>query len=165
MLSGLARRLRRALDGDVDQFEVFNDCQDHLLAAARAHVHREILESFCRAIDACEPIGLRPMLEWLCSLYALGEVERERAWFQEHGRVSSTRAKLVTRTVNGLCEALRPHAEDLVDAFGIPDEVLSAPIGVPGGVASRTGMADLGGELPNLGLILERIGQREEVVR
>ena len=51
----------------------------------------------------------------------------------------------------------------LVDAFGIPDEVLAAPIGLPGGEASRTGIADLGGELPDIGFILERIGQEEAV--
>ena len=31
-------------------------------------------------------------------------------------------------TVNELCQELRPHAELLVDAWGIPDEVLAAPI-------------------------------------
>ena len=50
--------------------------------------------------------------------------------------------------VNGLCEGLRPHARELVDAFGIPDEVLAAPIGLPGGEASRTAAAEIGDELP-----------------
>src|SRR4051812_38514562 len=119
VLSGAARRLRRGLSGDADQFQVFNDCQDHLLSAARAHVHREVLESFCAAIERCDS-GVRPALEALCDLYALAEIERERAWFQEHGRISSTRAKMVTRGVNQLCATLRPQAEGLVDAFGIP---------------------------------------------
>ena len=87
------------------------------------------------------------------------EIERDRAWFQEHGRISSTRAKAVTRTVNSLCAELRPHAEALVDAFGIPDEVLAAPIGLPGGEASRTGMADLGDELPDVKAILAEGGE------
>jgi hypothetical protein len=53
---------------------------------------------------------------------------------------------------------MRPHAEELVDAFGIPDQVLAAPIGLPGGEASRTSMAAID-ELPEIGLILERIGE------
>ena len=158
VLSGAARRLRRGLSGDADQFEVFNDCQDHLLTAARAHVHREILESFCAAIERADS-GVRTVLETLCDFYALAEIERDRAWFQEHGRISSTRAKMVTRTVNQLCAALRPHAEELVDAFGIPDQILAAPIGLPGGEASRTAMADIGDELPDVGSVLERIGE------
>ena len=146
------------MDGDSDQFAVFNDCQDHVLAAARAHVQREILESFCRAIDRADS-AVTPIVHTLCDLYALAEVERDRAWFQEHGRISSTRAKMVTRRVNELCWGLRPHAEELVDAFGIPDQVLAAPIGLPGGEASRTGMADIGDEVPNVAEILERVGE------
>jgi acyl-CoA oxidase len=159
VLSGAARRLRRGIQADgADPFEVFNDCQDHVLVAARAHVHREILEDFCAAIERAEDDELRAVLECLCDLYALSELERDRAWFQEHGRISSTRAKMLTRTVNGLCAGLRPHAEDLVDAFGIPDELLAAPIGLPGGEASRTASADIGDELPNVKEILERVG-------
>jgi acyl-CoA oxidase len=159
VLSGVARRLRRGIEGGGDMFEVFNDCQDHVLATARAHVQREILESFCGAIDRTHDPRVRPVLERLCDLYALAEIERDRAWFQEHGRISSTRAKMVTRAVNQLCAELRPHAEDLVDAFGIPDQVLAAPIGLPGGEASRTSMIETGEELPNVRLILEQTGQ------
>src|SRR3954452_11385307 len=160
VLSGAARRLRRGLsENGADPFEVFNDCQDHVLIAARAHVHREILEDFCAAIERTEDDSLRAVLERLCDLYALSELERDRAWFQEHGRISSTRAKMLTRAVNGLCAGLRPHAEDLVDAFGIPDELLAAPIGLPGVEASRTSRADVGEELPNVREILERAGE------
>lgn len=159
ILSGVARRLKRGIDDGQDPFDVFNGAQDHVLATARAHVEREILESFCGAIDRCSEPELRLTLDKLCDLYALAEIERDRAWFQEHGRISSTRAKMVTRSVNDLCSELRPHAEQLVDAFGIPDEALAAPIGLPGGEASRTGMADLGGELPDVRLILEQLGK------
>ena len=55
-------------------------------------------------------------------------VEQERAWFLEHGRLTPARAKAVTATVNALCQELRPHARDLVDAFGLNDEWLAAPI-------------------------------------
>jgi acyl-CoA oxidase len=159
VLSGVARRLRGGIEGGGEPFEVFNDAQDHVLATARAHVHREILESFCRANERHRGSDLHPLLERLCDLYALAEIERDRAWFQEHGRISSTRAKMVTRAVNRLCAELRPHAEELVDAFGIPDEVLAAPIALPGGAASRSAAAEIGDELPNVRLILEQIGE------
>jgi acyl-CoA oxidase len=35
---------------------------------------------------------------------------------------------VVTRGVNDLCGVLRPHARTLVDAFGIPEAALTAPI-------------------------------------
>jgi acyl-CoA oxidase len=158
ILASAARRLKRGIDAGGDVFEVFNDCQDHVLATARAHVHRELLESFAAAVERA-PEELAPVLGRLCDLYALAEIERDRAWFQEHGRISSTRAKVVTRSVSELCAELRPVAEELVDAFGIPDELLAAPIGLPGGPASAEAMTDIGGELPNVRLVLEELGE------
>ena len=161
VLSGAARRLKRGIDDGSDPFDVFNEAQDHVLAIAVAHVHRELLESFCAAIERCEDPELRGVLAKLCDLYALAEIERDRGWFQEHGRISSTRSKMVTRAMNSLCADLRPLAEELVDAFGIPDEVLAAPIGLPGGEASRSSMAKLDGELPDVRLILEEMGNED----
>jgi acyl-CoA oxidase len=65
-------------------------------------------------------------LNMLCDLYALSTIEADRAWWMEHGRLSSTRSKAISREVSELCRALRPIAEDLVDAFGIPPEMLKA---------------------------------------
>ena len=89
-------------------------------------------------IERCDDPSHKQLLERVCDLYALATIERERAWYQEHGRISSTRSKAIIRAVNELCGEVRPYAFDLVDAFGIPDVVLAAPIGLPGGEASRT---------------------------
>ena len=131
MISGVARRLRRGIDAGEEPFDVFNDCQDHVISTARAHVERQLLEAFERAIDACEDQEVKGVLASVCHLFALATIEADRAWFQEHGRISSTRATAVTRAVNTLCAELRPQARTLVDGFGIPDELLRAPIGLP----------------------------------
>jgi len=130
MLSGAARRLQSGIGDGGDPFEVFNDCQDHVIATARAHVDREVLEAFVAGIEMVEDGDTKQILETICDLHALSIIERDRAWFQEHGRISSTRAKAITREVNALCAELRPMAGALVDAFGIPDAVLGAPIGL-----------------------------------
>jgi acyl-CoA oxidase len=109
-----------------------------VLECARAHVDRFVLESFIAGVERCEDPEHKKLLDRLCDLYALSTIDRNRAWYQEHGRISSTRAKAVIRAVNDLCGEIRPYAFDLVDAFGIPDPVLAAPIGTPGGEASRT---------------------------
>ncbi len=67
-------------------------------------------------------------LNLLCDLFALSSIEADRAWWMEHGRLSSTRSKAISREVSSLCRKLRPIAEDLVDAFGIPREMLHAEI-------------------------------------
>jgi acyl-CoA oxidase len=73
---------------------------------------------------------VKEMLNLICDLFALHNVESDRAFFQEHGRLASPRCKAITREVNRLCNEVRGHAAALVDAFGIPDAVLGAPIGV-----------------------------------
>jgi hypothetical protein len=65
---------------------------------------------------------------------------------------------MVTRHVNALCASLRPIAGELVDAFGIPDALIAAPIGTPGGEASRTSTAEIGDELPDVRMVLRQLG-------
>jgi acyl-CoA oxidase len=127
LLETLARRLRRAADTD-DPFPIFNAAQDHLLTAARAHVDAVLLAAFVNAIDGLPEGPARALLAAVCDLFALSTIEGERAWFQEHGRLTATRAKAVVAGVNELCARLRPHARTLVDAFGIPDAALAAHI-------------------------------------
>jgi acyl-CoA oxidase len=126
VINGLARRLRRAANGNGDAFAAFNAAQDHLLLAARVHVDRVVLEAFVAAIDACEDEPAKALLEQVCDLYVLSNLEADRGWFLEHGRLTTRQSKALTRAVNELCRTLRPHARTLVDAFGIPEECLPA---------------------------------------
>jgi acyl-CoA oxidase len=127
-----ARRFARGLEDGFDPFEVFRAVQDHAVNAARAHVERILLEAFSAAIDACEDERSRAALSLVCDLYALSEIESDRGFLQEHERLSGARCKAITREVNRLCNEVRGIAGPLVDAFGIPDPVLGAPIGVGG---------------------------------
>ena len=128
MLDGVGRRMRRAMSDGVDPFDVFNAVQDHVLAAARAHIDREVLELFVSALERCDEPGAATILGDLCDLHALSMLERDRAWFLEHGRLTPARSKAITAAVNDLCKRLRPHAAALVDAWGIPDVLIGAPI-------------------------------------
>ena len=107
---------------------MFNAAQDHVLRAGRVHVDRLVLEAFVRAIGRCSDPGAKALLEQVCDLYALANIEADRAWFLEHGRLSAGRSKAVIAAVNALCAELRPHARTLVDAFGIPERYLAAPM-------------------------------------
>jgi acyl-CoA oxidase len=127
--AAVAQRFRRGLDEGFDAFEVFRAVQDHAINAARAHIDTVILEAFCRAIERADD-ELKPALNLLCDLYALQNVEADKGFFQEHGRLAAPRCKAVTREVNRLCNEVRQNAEAYVDAFGIPDAVLAAPIGL-----------------------------------
>ncbi len=125
--AGLAGRLKRGMDEGRDPFEVFARCQDHVVTMARAHVERLVLESFVASIERADA-AVRPVLERLCDLHALATIEADRAWFLEHGRLSTARSKAITTMVGRLCEELAPVAEDLTDGFAIPEELIRAPI-------------------------------------
>jgi acyl-CoA oxidase len=128
LLAGLARRLRRATAPDADPFAVFNAAQDHLLAAARAHIDRLVHEAFLSAVRRCSDPGVAVLLEQVRALYALHTLESDRAWFMEHGRLTAGQAKALVAGVNVLCQRLRPYAQVLVDGFNIPDAWLDAAL-------------------------------------
>ena len=127
VLAGVARRLNRGIDDGLNPGEVFSRVQDHVIHAARAHVERLVLEAFVAKVAAVEPGDTRVALGLLCDLHALATIEADRAWFMEHGRLSVARSKAISREVNDLCRKLRPLAVDLVDALGVPPEMLRSP--------------------------------------
>ena len=106
-------------------FDAFNSVQDHVMHTARAHIDRTVLEAFIAGIDSCEDPGARHILELLCDLYALSVIEADKA-FLEHRLLSTERARAVNNGINERCRNLRPHAETLVDAFGIPEQLRDA---------------------------------------
>ena len=120
LLSSVARRLQ-GKSKEMSAFDAFNAVQDHVMHAATAHIDRIVLEAFVAGIDSCENEEARVLLEIVCDLYALSVIEDDKAWYIEHGYLSTVRAKAVTRGINDRCRALRPHAKTLVDGFGIPE--------------------------------------------
>ena len=122
MLASVARRLQ-GKSKEMSAFDAFNSVQDHVLHAATAHIDRIILEAFVAGIDTCEDDDAREILGLVCDLYALSVIEDDKAWFVEHRFLSTERAKAVTRGINDRCRRLRPHAELLVDGFGIPENL------------------------------------------
>ena len=127
MLGSVARRLKRGIDNKMNPGEVFSLVQDHVIGAARAHVERLVLEAFVEKTRAVPEGDLKVALNLLCDLHALSGIEADRAWFMEHGRLTSQRSKAITREVADLCRKVRPIAGDLVDGFGVPVEMLRAP--------------------------------------
>lgn len=135
MLATLARRIKRRLDGDADPFTAVTEVQTHLLAVADAHIERLVQERFREALAACPEGAMREVLTTVADLAALSAIERGRAWFQAHGVLEAGKARAIRKLIDRLCAELRPHALPLVDAFGIPDAILAAPIALGDGPA------------------------------
>lgn len=142
VVAGVARRLKSMIDDGVDPFEAFNACQDHVLLAAQAHIDRVVLDAFALQVETCEDPEVADLLAQVFDLHALAQIEAERGWFLEHGRLSSPRTKAITAAINQRCRDLRPHARTLVDAFGVPESCIGAPIALGEEAARQDAKAD-----------------------
>lgn len=132
MVDELAGSLRLATRVSRERAAVMLNARQHeIVAAARAHAEALTWEAFTAAVEGVEDPGSSRVLLWLRDLYGLSLVERDLAWYLVHGRLSARRARAVTSSVDRLLTRLRPHAQDLVDAFGLAPEHVRAPIAAP----------------------------------
>ncbi|MEB7503466.1 acyl-CoA dehydrogenase [Arthrobacter koreensis] len=118
-----ARKLPKA-----EAAAVFNRNQHDLIEAARAHAELLQWEAFTRGLERIEDEGTRQVVTWLRDLFGLGLIEKNLAWYLMHGRLSSQRARTLGEYINRLLARIRPHAMDLVNAFGYGPEHLRAAI-------------------------------------
>ena len=106
---------------------LFNQHQNELIEAAQAHAELLQWEAFTEALrDVADP-GTKTVLTWLRDLFGLSLIEKNLAWYLMNGRLSMQRGRTVGEYINRLLVKIRPHAVDLVDAFGYgPDHVRAA---------------------------------------
>jgi acyl-CoA oxidase len=124
-----ARRLQARLgDDDVSSYEAFNQVQDHLVSLAEAHIEQVILEQFQATIDEVPEGPQREILQCLRSTFAMERIHEDAGWFLESGYIEPPKARAIRTELNELCAELREQAVPLVDAFGIPESCLAAPI-------------------------------------
>ena len=129
MVAEIAAALRPASKlSKKDAAALFNAQQNGLIEAARAHAELLQWEAFTRALDRVTDDGTRQVLAWLRDIFGLGLLEKHAAWYLINGRMSPRRAQAVTAYLDRLITRIRPHAQDLVDAFGYGPEHLRATI-------------------------------------
>jgi len=107
---------------------LFNRHQNELIDAAQAHAELLQWEAFTDALQTVEDPGTRKVLTWLRDLFGLSLIEKNLSWYLMNGRLSMQRARTVGGYINRLLEKIRPHALDLVDAFGYGDDHVRAAI-------------------------------------
>ena len=107
---------------------LFNRHQNELIDAAQAHAELLQWEAFTDALrDVADP-GTRTVLTWLRDLFGLSLIEKNLSWYLMNGRLSMQRGRTVGEYINRLLVKIRPHALDLVDAFGYGEDHVRAAI-------------------------------------
>jgi acyl-CoA oxidase len=107
---------------------IFNQHQHELIEAAQAHAELLQWEAFTEALANVADPGTKKVLTWLRDLFGLSLIEKNLSWYLMNGRLSMQRGRTVGDYINRLLVKIRPHAVDLVDAFGYGPEHLRAAI-------------------------------------
>ena len=106
----------------------FGERQHALIEAARAEARLRQWKAFTRAVEAETHAPTKALLTLVRDVFAMQVIERELGWYLVRRRLSVSRAKAVTRLLDALVLRMRPHAVDLVQAFGYQQGHLRAAI-------------------------------------
>ncbi len=128
LLFTVSQRLRSLIKADTPAYEAYLQCQTHMLALAEAFIEHYVLRQFQNALDQCANGPVKAVLTRLCQLFALHTIEKHKGWFLEKGYMEGSKTRAIRRLVDELCAELRGDALPLVDAFGIPEHLIGAPI-------------------------------------
>lgn len=124
----LAMRIRDYIKTGVPSYQAFLKVQTHLLALGKAYSCELAYNTFIDFTENIQDKKNQALFEKLGNLYALHEIRQDATWYLEQGYIGSNKSKAIRQRVERLCTELRPHVGVLVDGFGIPEHLLTAPI-------------------------------------
>tara|TARA_R110002050_G_scaffold25363_1_gene67666 strand:+ start:10 stop:432 length:423 start_codon:yes stop_codon:yes gene_type:complete len=124
----LAMRIRDYIKKGVPSYQAFLKVQTHLLALGKAYSCELAYHTFYKFTEGISDDKNKLLFQKLGTLYALHEIRADASWFLEQGYIGGTKSKAIRQRVERLCTELRPHINVLVDGFGIPEHLITAPI-------------------------------------
>jgi len=122
-LISVAKRLQKYMK-EMDSFAAFNQCQQHLVNLAQAHIDRIVLEQFQLALAKLEEGAEKQVLTEVYQLFAISLIDRNKGWYLENEYMTGTKTKAIRKLLSELCGLVRLHAVELVDAFAVPTACL-----------------------------------------
>ncbi|MEM6866170.1 MAG: acyl-CoA dehydrogenase, partial [Bacteroidota bacterium] len=123
-----AMRIRNYIKKGMPSYQAFLKTQTHLLEVGKAYSHYLALHWYYGKLAVFEDTPYQVLFYQLGALHALGTIRDDAEWYLEQGYISSNKSKAIRQRVERLCSELRPHANTLVDGFGIPENLMTAPI-------------------------------------
>lgn len=128
LLYSVSTRMQNYIKKRIDSQQAFLKCQIHLLELAKAYVDRLVLRNFAASIDAMPEGEAKDNFNLMCDLYAVHTLLENKGWYLENDYMEGSKTKALRRLQQKLYQEIRPRANTLVEAFGIPEELLGAKI-------------------------------------
>ena len=128
LLYTVANRLRDYRKKRVDTYQAYLKCQIHMIELAKAYVERLALRNFASVINKQPDGKAKDMLNLMADLYAVETILEHKGWYLENDYMDGSKTKALRRLKQKLYQEVRPQATTLVEAFGIPEELLGAKI-------------------------------------
>ena len=124
----LAMRIRGYIKKGIPSYQAFLKVQTHLMALGKAYSAELAYKSFLEHTNTITDPDYKTLFEKIGTLHALYEIRKDASWYLEQGYLGGTKSKAIRQRVERLCTELRPHLNTLIDGFGIPDHLMTAPI-------------------------------------
>ncbi|CAO2149638.1 unnamed protein product [Urochloa humidicola] len=129
LLHSVAARLQKH-SKTLGGFGAWNRCLNHLLTLAESHIESVILAKFIDSVKSCPDEKTREILKLVCDLYALDRIWKDIGTYRNVDYVAPNKAKAINKLTDYLSYQVRLVAQELVDAFDLPDLIIRAPIGM-----------------------------------
>ena len=129
LLLTISQRMRSLIKKRINPYDAFLRSQMHMIQLGHAYVDNLILKEYQKALTQFDKSsGEYAMLNTLYNMFALHTIYENRGWYLEQDYMHGSKSKAIRRMIDRLCKDIRPEAENLVDAFGISNELLGAEI-------------------------------------
>lgn len=124
----LGDRMKKYLDRRLDPYQAFMKTQLHMIDLSHAYIDHLVSESFKKHIENQNSIEIKGVLQNLWQLYCIDIIDTHKGWYLECDFMAGEKTKAIRRARQRLIKIIHLDSAPLVEAFGIPDEVLAAPI-------------------------------------
>lgn len=123
-----AMRIRNYVKKGIPSYQAFLKTQTHLLEVGKAYSEVLAVKWFYEKANKLPDDEYKTLLFQLGALHALKTIRKDAEWYLEQGYLGSAKSKAIRQRVERLSTELRPHINSLVDGFGIPEKLMTAPI-------------------------------------
>ncbi|KAI9997197.1 hypothetical protein PInf_000633 [Phytophthora infestans] len=100
----------------------------HCYKLSYAYTYLVLVNNFVLAVRSASP-EIQPVLQFLCKLFALTQLEATAGEFMESGCVFPSDMAIIRANIEELLKLIRPHAVTLVDGFNFSDHTLNSTLG------------------------------------